>query len=99
MANNGKLKWYEKLWLRVKTYGPSMALGGVTGAAIFGYVNSILNTRRICKLERNLTKVRDVVEHNANCSIYDRKRLDHLVDQHNLLMEKAMRVTEGKDVA
>lgn len=99
MANNGELKWYKKLWLRVKTYGPSMALGGLTGAAVFGYVNSILNTRRIIRLERRVGNLTHVVDNNANCSKYDRNRIDHLVDQHNLLMEKAMRVTEGKDVA
>lgn len=48
------------------------------------------------KNEHDGERLQQQVNHNAHCSIYDRSRIESLEKDRNLLMNKAMDITEGK---
>ena len=64
--------------------------GGLTiGAAWNGYTRS-------SRLEKELARTQEVVNHNAHEQQRDRDKLLDLEHQQTLLFEKALQVTEGK---
>lgn len=69
------------------------------GMLIGGYFGAIKNGSDIQKINKRLDRNIEIVDNNAACSKYDRRRIDDLERQTNLLMEKAMAITEGKESA
>lgn len=70
---------------------PMVFAGMTVGAAWTGYKQSQRNAKAIRTLRENDMVLADVINHNADCSDKMRKDLDGL-------MEKAMSITEGKEV-
>ena len=87
-------------WGKVKTFVHDYwfpLFGGMTvGAAWGGYKMGFANAKQINKVSDRLEATVEVVENNARCQQYDRNRLEELQRQQNLLMERALKETEGK---
>ena len=65
-------------------------LGGATiGAAWSGHIRST-------RLEKEMSRMTEVVNHNASEQQRDRDKLLDLEHQQTLLFERALQVTEGK---
>lgn len=87
-------------WIKVKeNIGPIVACI-IPGIIIGGSVTALHDSRRLTNLERKFQKheARDDLNIDiANNIIHKTNdRLDELVRQNNLLMEKALQETEGK---
>ena len=82
--------WWRQKWEHVKEFAIPFFCGATIGAAWFGYGNSIRNSWNIDKLQNQ-------VDHNVGCSISDRRRIEELEKNRDLLMKKALNVTEGKE--
>ena len=64
--------------------------GGMTiGAAWSGH-------KRACRLERDVEILKGVVDNNATVQQHDRDKLLELEHQQNALLERALKITEGK---
>ena len=69
------------------------------GMLIGGYLGAIKNGSDIQKIDKRLDNMAMVVDHNADIQEKDRDRLDDLERRSNLLMERALTITEGKEPA
>ena len=105
MKQETRIKW-NAFKRGLINFGKSLAplalgafVGGTIAAAWEGLVISSRNEKEIDKLKDKVDENEEVMYHNARCSKADRNRLNELTRQTNLLMEKAMNVTEGKEEA
>lgn len=102
MKDETKRKWRAR-WERVKAEAPAYACGGIIGAAIFGYVNSLCNSYRLDKVEKRVKKHSELINQHADagnalverCKETDEK-VEELQRKQELLMENALRITEGR---
>ena len=83
-----KVKW-GKAKRFVKDHAGTIFLGATSAAAWSGW-------SRANKLQKEVNDLGDVVNNNARCARYDRQRIEHLQEQNMLLMERALKMTEGK---
>lgn len=68
------------------------------GMLIGGYIGAIKNSNDIQKINNRLSNDEDIIDNNARASKYDRGRIEVLERQNNLLMEKALSITEGRSI-
>lgn len=87
----------------LKEMAPFFGIGVIGGMFIGGYVNTCRNSNDIKRLNNRVNNLGDavnnlgdVVNNNADASIRDHERIDTLEKRQALLMEQALRITEGK---
>lgn len=95
---------------RIKAELPAFVTGSVIGMAVFGYFNSISNTNKIVKVQKEMKWVEKRIDDHSQlinqhadagnrlveiCKDRD-KRIEELEERQALLMEQALRRTEGK---
>ena len=105
------MKQQTKTKLRVfweKTKGAliPIGIGSGIGMIIGGYFGAIFNAKSIEQLEQRTDMIENVVNHNADAQannlkiqIEDHDKLEELIRQNNLLMEKALQETKGETAA
>lgn len=93
----------QTLWEKTKGLVVPLAVGGGIGMLFGGYFGAIINANNIEKLEERTDQIEatinhnvDVDNHNIQIAREDHAKLEELVRQNNLLMEKALQETEGK---
>ena len=70
------------------------SIGATIGATWFAYCQSIKNAIHIDKVEKRAAYC---IDNHADCIKEDRKRIEELERQNNLLLEKAFRNTLGEE--
>ena len=90
-----KVKW-GKVKKFISDYWFPIFGGATVGAAWGGYRMGFANAKSISKVSERLEATVEVVENNARCQQYDRDQLHELQRQQALLMEKALKETEGE---
>ena len=75
---------------------PWIGIGAIGGMILGTYVGTVENSVNIKRLNRRVNNLGDVVNNNAEASICDHERIDTLEKRQALLMEQALRITEGK---
>ena len=89
MKDSTKAK-IRQTWGKVMGAVVPFFVGATIGAEWCGYVGAIVNDKNIDRLQKQ-------VNHNATCSQFDRSRIEKLEADNDLLMKKALNVTEGKE--
>lgn len=81
---------------KVKDFIVPIGLGIMTAQGIFGWFVDINHDRRLKKLARNQDAIVNCVNQHAAAGNHLIERTDELERQNKILMEKAIRETEGK---
>ena len=91
-------------WDCFKTeYLPSFAIGGILGMTIYSYFGTIGNSVRLKKVEQKVQVHSEIIDQHADagnalverCKETDEK-VEELQRKQELLMENALRITEGR---
>ena len=105
MKQQTKIK-LKVLWEKVKGALVPIGIGSGIGMILGGYFGAIVNAKSIERLEQRTDRIENVVNHNADAQennlriqIEDHDKLEELIRQNNLLMEKALQETKGGEAA
>ena len=97
-----KARWY-RFCQGVKEVAPAVAVGGVIGAAVTGYIGAIDNSIKINRLNKRVDRHSELINQHADaCNAWadqcdqDRQRIEELERRQALLMEQSLKEIAGK---
>lgn len=106
MKNETKLRiktgWY-RFTETMKEMAPWLAIGSVGGMIIGGYTGAIKNGRQIDRINKRLDQHSEAINQHADAGNAlvakcreDHERLEEMEKRQALLMEQALRETDGR---
>ena len=106
MKAETKLKW-KTGWFRfkqeVKEMAPWLALGTAGGMLVGGYFGAVENSRQIKHINKRIERHSELINQHADAGNdlvakcrEDHEKLEELERRQTLLMEQALRDTNGK---
>lgn len=103
MATGKARSWWERTKAELAVWAPWLGIGAVGGMLVGGYVGAVENSRQIKRINRRLDRHSYLIDQHADAGNQlvakckeDHDRLEEMERKQNLLMEQALRVTEGR---
>lgn len=92
-------------WYRFKNWAgewlPPIAVGGVIGAAVTGYIGAIENNIKINRLSKRVDRHGELIDQHADAGnawaeqcMEDRERIEELERRQALLMEQSLKAID-----
>lgn len=92
--------WIKEKAMKVKDVVLPAVVCMIPGLLIGGSLTAIVDRHRIDKLEKNQDEIirvfNDNVDKDNNFKVWSHEQINELAHQNAVLMEKALRETEGK---